>query len=87
MRREIGGSVLNMFNPGEQKTCVGGKRGGDQETGGEQDESMRVEKEHGEETMARSDSGLLSYTLLVFRFYFLLPQNLVWQVNFRLLIE
>lgn len=44
MRREIGDSVLNMFNPGEQKTCVGGKRG-DQETGGEQDESVKVERE------------------------------------------
>lgn len=67
--------------------CRREKRG-DQETGGEQDESMRVVKEHGEEeTMARSDLGLLSYTLLVLRFYFLLPQNLVWQVNFRLPIE
>lgn len=64
------------------------EKGGDEETGGEQDESMRVEKEHGEEeTMARSDLGLLAYTLLVFRFYFLLPQNLVWQVNFQLPIE
>lgn len=64
------------------------REGGGQETGGEQDESVRVEKEHGEEeTMARSDLGLPSYTLLVFRFYFLLPQNLVWQVNFRLPIE
>lgn len=52
-------SVLNMLSSGEQKTCTGGVKRRKQIMGGEQDESIKVEKENDEkETMLCSDMEL-----------------------------